>query len=230
MDTSPGGDYYTSPSSPTSSSRNWTEDMEGGGPGGGSWPAFRLGLPRLGLRIPTGTARAPESRESAWSHGASSWGGAPARPRSESWQGSGKEAFLPPAGERARKLPAFMSLAGRVLAAGCPGGCLGASPAPQEVTAQGGCWGWKPSCLFWSRGQESDCWARRVRLRMGGCQGCHSWTRRFPTAPIIPASWVRAPFVLVQPRASGTSLCSCLSPPHCHPQSPSIKPHPLVMP
>ena len=96
---------------------------------------------------------------SPWSHGASSWGGAPARPRSESWQGSGKEAFLPPAGERARKLPAFMSLAGRVLAAGCPGGCLGASPAPQEVTAQGGCWGWKPSCLFWSRGQESDCWA-----------------------------------------------------------------------
>lgn len=35
MDTSPGGDYYTSPSSPTSSSRNWTEDMEGGGAGGG---------------------------------------------------------------------------------------------------------------------------------------------------------------------------------------------------
>ncbi|KAL4674392.1 hypothetical protein H8959_018326 [Pygathrix nigripes] len=30
VDTSPGGDYYTSPSSPTSSSRNWTEDMEGG--------------------------------------------------------------------------------------------------------------------------------------------------------------------------------------------------------
>ena len=30
MDTSPGGDYYTSPSSPTSSNRNWTEDMEGG--------------------------------------------------------------------------------------------------------------------------------------------------------------------------------------------------------
>lgn len=30
MDTSPGGDYYTSPNSPTSSSRNWTEDMEGG--------------------------------------------------------------------------------------------------------------------------------------------------------------------------------------------------------
>lgn len=35
MDTSPGGDYYTSPSSPTSSSRNWTEDMEGGRAGGG---------------------------------------------------------------------------------------------------------------------------------------------------------------------------------------------------
>ncbi|XP_020824999.1 nuclear factor 1 C-type isoform X2 [Phascolarctos cinereus] len=30
VDTSPGGDYYTSPNSPTSSSRNWTEDMEGG--------------------------------------------------------------------------------------------------------------------------------------------------------------------------------------------------------
>uniref|UniRef100_A0A8D1UKY6 Nuclear factor 1 n=1 Tax=Sus scrofa TaxID=9823 RepID=A0A8D1UKY6_PIG len=30
VDTSPGGDYYTSPSSPTSSNRNWTEDMEGG--------------------------------------------------------------------------------------------------------------------------------------------------------------------------------------------------------
>uniref|UniRef100_A0A8C9PIE3 Nuclear factor 1 n=1 Tax=Spermophilus dauricus TaxID=99837 RepID=A0A8C9PIE3_SPEDA len=30
VDTSPGGDYYTSPSSPTSSSPNWTEDMEGG--------------------------------------------------------------------------------------------------------------------------------------------------------------------------------------------------------
>ncbi|XP_078525943.1 nuclear factor 1 C-type isoform X1 [Lissotriton helveticus] len=29
IDTSPGGEYYTSPSSPTSS-RNWTEDMEGG--------------------------------------------------------------------------------------------------------------------------------------------------------------------------------------------------------
>ncbi|XP_026510701.1 nuclear factor 1 C-type isoform X2 [Terrapene carolina triunguis] len=30
IDTSPGGEYYTSPSSPTSSSRNWTDDMEGG--------------------------------------------------------------------------------------------------------------------------------------------------------------------------------------------------------
>ncbi|XP_069072787.1 nuclear factor 1 C-type isoform X3 [Pleurodeles waltl] len=29
IDTSPGGEYYTSPNSPTSS-RNWTEDMEGG--------------------------------------------------------------------------------------------------------------------------------------------------------------------------------------------------------
>lgn len=179
---------------------------------------------------PATSSRLLSSISSPWSRGASSWGGAPARPRSESWQGSGKEAFLPPVGEQARKLPAFMSLAGPVLAAGCPGGCLGASPAPQEVTAQGGCWGWKPSFLFWSRGQESDCWARRVRLRMGGCQGCHPWTQRSPTAPVIPASWVRAPFVLVQPRASGTSLCSCLSSPHGLPQSPSIKPHPLVMP
>uniref|UniRef100_A0A8D2PFW2 Nuclear factor I C n=1 Tax=Zosterops lateralis melanops TaxID=1220523 RepID=A0A8D2PFW2_ZOSLA len=30
IDTSPGGEYYTSSNSPTSSSRNWTEDMEGG--------------------------------------------------------------------------------------------------------------------------------------------------------------------------------------------------------
>ncbi|XP_063311984.1 nuclear factor 1 C-type isoform X4 [Pelobates fuscus] len=30
IDTSPGGEYYASPSSPTGSSRNWTEDMEGG--------------------------------------------------------------------------------------------------------------------------------------------------------------------------------------------------------
>ncbi|XP_078234975.1 nuclear factor 1 C-type isoform X2 [Pogona vitticeps] len=30
LEASPGGEYYTSPSSPTSSSRNWTEDMEGG--------------------------------------------------------------------------------------------------------------------------------------------------------------------------------------------------------
>lgn len=44
VDTSPGGDYYTSPSSPTSSSRNWTEDMEGGGAGGGVETAFRSGL------------------------------------------------------------------------------------------------------------------------------------------------------------------------------------------
>lgn len=27
---SPGGEYYHSPSSPASSSRNWTDDMEGG--------------------------------------------------------------------------------------------------------------------------------------------------------------------------------------------------------
>uniref|UniRef100_A0A8C2FX43 Nuclear factor 1 n=1 Tax=Cyprinus carpio TaxID=7962 RepID=A0A8C2FX43_CYPCA len=30
IDTSPGGEYYTSPNSPASSSRNWTEEMEGG--------------------------------------------------------------------------------------------------------------------------------------------------------------------------------------------------------
>ncbi|XP_030639618.1 nuclear factor 1 C-type isoform X1 [Chanos chanos] len=30
IDTSPGGEYYTSPNSPASSSRNWQEDMEGG--------------------------------------------------------------------------------------------------------------------------------------------------------------------------------------------------------
>uniref|UniRef100_A0A3B3T8R7 Nuclear factor 1 n=1 Tax=Paramormyrops kingsleyae TaxID=1676925 RepID=A0A3B3T8R7_9TELE len=30
IDTSPGGEYYASPSSPTSSSRNWQEEMEGG--------------------------------------------------------------------------------------------------------------------------------------------------------------------------------------------------------
>ncbi|XP_075060854.1 nuclear factor 1 C-type isoform X4 [Mixophyes fleayi] len=30
VDTSPGGEFYTSPSSPTGSNRNWTEDMEGG--------------------------------------------------------------------------------------------------------------------------------------------------------------------------------------------------------
>ncbi|KAM9529569.1 nuclear factor 1 C-type-like isoform 30-T30 [Salvelinus alpinus] len=30
VDTSPGGEYYTSPNSPASSSRNWQEDLEGG--------------------------------------------------------------------------------------------------------------------------------------------------------------------------------------------------------
>ncbi|XP_073766387.1 nuclear factor 1 C-type isoform X13 [Danio rerio] len=30
IDTSPGGEYYTSPNSPASSSRNWPEEMEGG--------------------------------------------------------------------------------------------------------------------------------------------------------------------------------------------------------
>lgn len=43
----------------------------------------------------------------------------------------------------------------RVLAAGCPGGCPGAGPAPQKVTAQGGCGGWQPSALFghWIRSE-----------------------------------------------------------------------------
>ncbi|GAA6069739.1 nuclear factor 1 C-type isoform X1, partial [Tachysurus ichikawai] len=30
IDTSPGGEYYTSPNSPASSSRNWQDEMEGG--------------------------------------------------------------------------------------------------------------------------------------------------------------------------------------------------------
>lgn len=47
---------------------------------------------------------------------------------------------------------------GRVLAAGCPGGCPGAGPAPQKVTAQGGCGGWQPSALFGH-------WIRRVTIR-----------------------------------------------------------------
>lgn len=48
VDTSPGGDYYTSPSSPTSSSRNWTEDMEGGGAGGGGGAGFPVGVKAAG--------------------------------------------------------------------------------------------------------------------------------------------------------------------------------------
>ena len=66
---------------------------------------------------PATSSRLLSSVSSPWSRGASARGGVPARLRSESWQGSGKEAFLPPAGERARKLPAFMSLAGPC--AGC---------------------------------------------------------------------------------------------------------------
>lgn len=77
VDTSPGGDYYTSPSSPTSSSRNWTEDMEGGRAGGGGGAGLPVvrgvggGKPRRGLRIPVGTARAPGSGKQARSRGAS---------------------------------------------------------------------------------------------------------------------------------------------------------------
>lgn len=33
IDTSPGGEYYPSPTSPASGSRNWQEEMEGG-----EWP------------------------------------------------------------------------------------------------------------------------------------------------------------------------------------------------
>lgn len=66
MDTSPGGDYYTSPSSPTSSSRNWTEDMEGGGAGGGSGTGLPVGVTRTGLPIPAGIARAPQSGKRVW--------------------------------------------------------------------------------------------------------------------------------------------------------------------
>ena len=66
---------------------------------------------------PATSSRLLSSVSSPWSRGASARGGVPARLRAESWQGSGKEAVLPPAGERARKLPAFMSLAGPC--AGC---------------------------------------------------------------------------------------------------------------
>lgn len=48
MDTSPGGDYYTSPSSPTSSSRNWTDDMEGGGAGCGGGAGLPVGVTAAG--------------------------------------------------------------------------------------------------------------------------------------------------------------------------------------
>ena len=80
---------------------------------------------------------------------------------------------------------------GRVLAAGCPGGCPGAGPAPQKVTAQGGCGGWQPSALFghWIR-RVTICWERpRVRPRMGGGRGPSPWTQRSPTPHVIPASW-----------------------------------------
>lgn len=51
MDTSPGGDYYTSPSSPTSSNRNWTEDMEGGRAGGGGGAGLPVGVAAAGTTI-----------------------------------------------------------------------------------------------------------------------------------------------------------------------------------
>lgn len=128
---------------------------------GGQRPGTPLQLGTLGCRLsrprglipgdtlpPATSSRLLSSVSSPWSRGASAPGGVPARPRSESWQGSGKEAFLPPAGERARKLPAFMSLAGPRAGCRLPWRLPGASPAPREVTAQGGCGGWKPSCLF----------------------------------------------------------------------------------
>lgn len=64
MDTSPGGDYYTSPSSPTSSSRNWTEDMEGGGAGCGGG----AGLP-VGVTAAAGTTCSGGHCGTAWAPG-----------------------------------------------------------------------------------------------------------------------------------------------------------------
>ncbi|NXG40179.1 NFIC factor, partial [Dromaius novaehollandiae] len=55
IDTSPGGEYYTSSNSPTSSSRNWTEDMEGGSPGHPS-PPHPTASPRRGSPSPATSA------------------------------------------------------------------------------------------------------------------------------------------------------------------------------
>ncbi|NXE43685.1 NFIC factor, partial [Ptilorrhoa leucosticta] len=62
IDTSPGGEYYTSSNSPTSSSRNWTEDMEGG-----RCPLLTCALPvprgpHPAPNIPQTTARTPHHR------------------------------------------------------------------------------------------------------------------------------------------------------------------------
>ncbi|XP_054937392.1 nuclear factor 1 C-type isoform X4 [Physeter macrocephalus] len=59
VDTSPGGDYYTSPSSPTSSSRNWTEDMEGG--------IARSPHPSSALHFPT-TSILPQTASTYFPH------------------------------------------------------------------------------------------------------------------------------------------------------------------
>lgn len=67
-------------------------------------------------------------------------------------------------------------------------------------------------------------WARQVRLRMGGCQGCRPWTQRCPTAHVISASWARALFMLVQPRASGTSR-SLSAPGTASPRAPASSTH-----
>uniref|UniRef100_A0A8C9KRZ9 Nuclear factor I C n=1 Tax=Panthera tigris altaica TaxID=74533 RepID=A0A8C9KRZ9_PANTA len=53
VDTSPGGDYYTSPSSPTSSSRNWTEDMEGGGADSISSPVKKTEMDKSPFHSPS---------------------------------------------------------------------------------------------------------------------------------------------------------------------------------
>lgn len=66
IDTSPGGEYYTSSNSPTSSSRNWTEDMEGGkcgaAPPWGCRGAQRVGGALQGLWC---SYRAPSDSEGA---------------------------------------------------------------------------------------------------------------------------------------------------------------------
>ncbi|NXI53182.1 NFIC factor, partial [Chloroceryle aenea] len=51
----PGGEYYTSSNSPTSSSRNWTEDMEGG-----------RCLPRRALRLLQGSAASSPCQPRLW--------------------------------------------------------------------------------------------------------------------------------------------------------------------